>query len=111
MFVERAGGVDVAKINTVEGELSAFISKRDKERRRDEGERAREELWAESCRVYAEQRQQSLAWEWLRYHVARQRAHRHTFALLDAQHEAEIRRYSQLLGLDGSEPHGHEGGT
>ena len=75
---------------------------------RSRGDREREDLWAESCRRHHAQRQEALAWEWLRFHVARQRAHRHTFALLDAHHEAEIQRYSQMLGLDGPEPNGHE---
>ena len=40
--------MDIAKGEQVEGELDAFIHKRDRQRRRDEGERAREELYAES---------------------------------------------------------------
>ena len=72
-----------------------------------EAEREREELYMESVRRHHAQRQAALAWEWLRYHVARQRAHRKTFALLDAHHEAEIQRYSEMLGLDDPEPNGH----
>ena len=70
-------------------------------------EREREELWAESVRRHHARQQQELAWEWLRYHVARQRAHRHTFALLDAHHSAEIEKYEVMLGIDGPEPNGN----
>ena len=38
----------VAKVNAIEGELDSFVARRDKERRRDEGERAPEEIWQES---------------------------------------------------------------
>ena len=93
----------VAKTNMVEAELDGFVARRDKERRRDEGERAREEIWAESCRRHHEQRQEQLALEWLAYHQQRQRAHRKTFALLDAMHAAEIAKYEAMLKLDGHE--------
>ena len=32
MFVERAGDVDVVKINAIEGELDGLVARRDKER-------------------------------------------------------------------------------
>ena len=92
--------MDVVKVNQVEGELDSFVAKRDAQRRRTEGEREREAIYMESVRRHHAQRQETLAWEWLRYHVARQRAHRKTFALLDAHHEAEIRRYSEMLGIN-----------
>jgi predicted acetyltransferase len=44
--------VNVARTEQIEGELDAFIVKRDKERRQNEGERAREQLWVESVRRY-----------------------------------------------------------
>ena len=71
-------------------------------------DREREDLWAESCRRHHAQRQETLIWEWLRYHVARQRAHRHTFALLDAHHAAEIAKYEAMLGIDGPGPNGKD---
>ena len=95
-----ADSVHVAKVNAIEGELDSFVARRDKERRRDEGERAPEEIWQESVRRHHAQRQEALAWQWLRYHVARQRAHRKTFALLDAHHESEIQKYERLLNID-----------
>jgi hypothetical protein len=44
--------VDIAKSETVEGELDALIRRRDAERRQSEGERAREELWQKSVREH-----------------------------------------------------------
>jgi hypothetical protein len=52
MFAEGTGDVDVAKANMVEAELDSFVARRDKERRRDEGERLPEEIWQESVRAY-----------------------------------------------------------
>jgi hypothetical protein len=92
--------VDTAKINAIEGELDSFVAGRDKERWRGEGERPAEEIWQESMRTYNAKRQVALAWEWLRYHVRRRRARKHTFALLDAHDEAEIRRYEEMLGIN-----------
>jgi hypothetical protein len=100
--------LDVVRVNQVEGELDAYIARADKQRRQDEGERPAEEIWAESVRTYNAKRREALAWEWLRYHVARQRAHRHTFALLNAHHSAEIEKYEAILGLDDPEPDGKD---
>ena len=63
-------------------------------------EREREELYMESVRRHHAQRQEALAWEWLEYHQRRRLAHRQTFKLLDAHHEAEIQRYSEMLGIN-----------
>ncbi len=90
----------VSRSEATEKELDNLIGRRDQQRRRDEGERDREALWVESVQTFNARQQQDLAWEWLRYHVARQRAHRRTFALLDAHHEQEIRRYSEMLGIN-----------
>jgi hypothetical protein len=91
--------VDITRGEYVESELDSLIRRRDEKRRDEEGHRPSEEMYEESCRVFAAQRQQNLAWEWLRYHVQRQRAHRHTFALLDAMHASEIAKYEALLGI------------
>ena len=90
----------VARSEATEKELDSLIRRRDTQRRETEGHRPSEELWAESVRRHHAQRQEALAWEWLRYHVARQRAHRKTFALLDAHHESEIQKYERLLNID-----------
>jgi hypothetical protein len=44
--------MDVAQGDLVEKELTAFIERRDKQRRRAEGERRAEEAWAKSERRY-----------------------------------------------------------
>ena len=90
----------VAHSEASEKELDSLIRRRDTQRRETEGHRLSEELWAESVRRHHAQRQEALAWQWLRYHVARQRAHRHTFALLDAHHSAEIEKYERMLNID-----------
>ena len=92
--------MDVAKINTVEGELSAFVARRDKERRRDEGERAPEEIWQASVRVYSARRQQELCWEWLRWHQRMLNNHTKTSALITAHHQGEIQKYERMLNID-----------
>ena len=57
----------VARGEMVEGELDAFISKRDKQRRAEEGERREAEAWAESvARQNAAEREQN-RWEWVRH--------------------------------------------
>ena len=59
---------DVSTGEKVEKDLDAFISKRDKERRLSEGERAEEAAWRESARRHnakleAEAGRSRLAWE------------------------------------------------
>ncbi len=91
--------MDVAKVNTVESELDGLICRRHETRVSEEQGRV-EDGWAESVRCHHAQRREALAWQWLEYHQRRRRAHRKTFALLDAHHEAEIQRYSEMLGID-----------
>jgi hypothetical protein len=104
MFAERTGDVDVAKTNMVEAELDSFVNRRDVQRRRDEGERPAEAMYAESVRRYDAKRQQELAWQWLRYHARQLRNHETTSALITAHHRGEIERYERLLNIN------HEGG-
>jgi len=56
--------VDISRSEQVETDLDRLIKRRDAERRKSEGERAAEELWAESERRYiARQREQNrIAW-------------------------------------------------
>jgi hypothetical protein len=54
----------------------------------------------ESIRAFNAQYQEALAWQWLEYHQRRQRAHRHTFALLDAHHAAEIEKYEDAAEIE-----------
>ena len=92
--------MDLAKGEATEKELDGLIRRRHDDRVAENGHRPSEDLWAESVRRHHARQQQELAWEWLRYHVARQRAHRHTFALLDAHHSAEIEKYERMLNID-----------
>ena len=100
--------MDVARVNAIEGELDSFVNRRDKERRRDEGERPAEAIWQESVRAYNARRDQERAWEWLRFHARQLRNHETTSALITAHHRQEIRRYEAMLGLDGPELNGHK---
>jgi hypothetical protein len=70
--------LDVEHAERVEGDLDRLIERRDLQRRELEGERLEHEFWEESVARYAARRQRELAQAWLQYHVARQRAHRHT---------------------------------
>ncbi len=91
----------VAKTNMVEAELDGFVNRRDKERRRTEGERPlAEALWAESERRHAASRQQALAWAWLRWHQRMLNSHIKTSNLITSHHAAEIEKYERLLNID-----------
>jgi hypothetical protein len=60
--------VDITQGELAESHLDALIERRDRERRKTEGERAEEVLWAESERRYfAKQREQN-PWEWVRFY-------------------------------------------
>jgi hypothetical protein len=92
--------VDIARGEVAESSIDAFIAKRDKERRKTEGERAREELYAESTRRHQEKRQLQVWWEWLRYHEGQMRRHTATLEALISHHRAEAERYAALLGVE-----------
>jgi hypothetical protein len=59
--------VDIARGELVEAELDAMIRRRDTERRKSEGERLEEVLWAESERRYTRRQREQNRWEWVRY--------------------------------------------
>ena len=63
-------------------------------------EREREELWAGSVRRHHAQRQQELAWAWLRWHQRMLNNHTKTAALITAHHEGEIQKYERMLNID-----------
>ena len=85
---------DIATGEKVEHELDAFIRKRDKERRRTEGERPEEEAWKESVRRYEAARDAHLPQEWpARYHIAQAVRYKATLEALVAHHEAEAEKY------------------
>jgi hypothetical protein len=61
---ERSADVDVARTEMVEAELSAFVNRRDRERRKTEGERPEEAAWRESERRHQARRREENRWEW-----------------------------------------------
>jgi hypothetical protein len=91
--------VNIAKGERVEGELDAFISKRDKERRQSEGERAREELWQKSVREHNARCGDEQRLARLRYHEGQAIRLGRTLGALIRFNRAEAERYRN----------GHEG--
>jgi broad specificity phosphatase PhoE len=73
-------------------EIENFISRRDQQRRKEEGER-QEEAWKESVRRYEAARDAHLRQEWCEYHTAQAVRHRTTLEALVAHHEAETEKY------------------
>ena len=92
----------VAHAEAVESGLDALIEKRDRQRRKTEGERAAEEMYADSCRRFSDRERTARLWERLRYHEGQARRLSNTVAALVAGHEAEAERYAAILGIAGS---------
>jgi hypothetical protein len=97
---ERRPVDTVAKGEQVEGELDSFIAKRDKQRRREEGDRPAHEIYADSVRLYHDKRELQRAWEWLRYHEAQIRRLSDTLEAIISRHRKEAARYAELLGVE-----------
>ena len=97
--------MEIARGEAVEHELDSYITRADKRRREDAGERAREELWQASVRAHHERCQRELAWEWLRFHARQLRNHELTSRLIAAHHEQEIEKYERMLNIN-HEPKG-----
>ena len=94
--------MDIAQGETAEAHLDALIEKRDKQRRKTEGERPVEEMWAESERVYFSRRQEENRTAWCDYHRRLQALHQ---GLAD-EHDAELKK----LENGSSAGHRREGG-
>ncbi len=60
--------MDIAQSEKVEGELDVFIERRERARRKTEGDRRAEEMWMESERVYFARRRAELVFAWVEYH-------------------------------------------
>jgi hypothetical protein len=86
---------DRAPGEKAERDLDVLIAKRDKARRSDEAERAREELWAESVRRHDASRREELRALWHEYHTAAAERHRGNLEALVAHHEERAQRYLQ----------------
>ena len=89
----------VSRSEQVESDLDRLITKRHAERVSEEQARI-EDGWAESVRRHHAQRQEELAWEWLRFHQRQLNNRKRTFTLLDAHDRAEIARYERILGIN-----------
>ncbi len=98
--------MDIARGEMVEGELDTLIRRRDAERRKTEGERREEEMYAESVRRFNERQRQQAWWERLRYHERMIRVHTTTSEVIIARHEEDAARCRHALGL--IEENGHK---
>lgn len=84
----QAIGRDIGAGERAEAELNAFISRRDTQRRRDEGEQTVEDLWKARERLEAARRRRELDAEWRGWHRSRAALYRR----LSAEHEAAAER-------------------
>ncbi len=80
--------MDIAQGEKVEGELDIFIERRERERRKSEGDRRAEEMWAESERVYFARLQEDNRIAWCDYHRRLSALHQ---GLAD-EHDAELKK-------------------
>jgi hypothetical protein len=85
--------VDITRGEMVEADLDRLIDKRDTERRKTEGERAREQLWVESVRRHNARLEDDRRLERLHYHEGQVRRLSSTLEALVAYHEAEAEKY------------------
>jgi hypothetical protein len=85
--------VDISRSEQVETDLDRLIERRDAERRKSEGERAAEELWAESERRY-------FARQWEENRIAWCHYYRNIAGALYARAEEYIVRAEKLERTD-----------
>jgi len=71
----------------VDSELDTLVKRRDRERRKTEGERAREELYEASVRRHNAARDQERRAEWATFHRRQAARHRATLTDLVRFHE------------------------
>jgi hypothetical protein len=88
--------VDVARAKrtdeAAEGQIETFISRRHEQRRKSEGERQAEEIYAESVRAFNAKRDQERRAEWASFHRSQAERHRATLTDLISHHEAAAER-------------------
>jgi hypothetical protein len=84
---------DRAAGEKAERDLDTLIAKRDKARRSDEAEQAREDLYAESVRRFSAARDAELREQWFEYHQGQEERHRANLEALVAYHGQEAQRY------------------
>ena len=88
MDLMHGTGREIATGERAESELDAFIPRRDSQRRKDEGERAVEDLWKARERLEVARRRRELDAEWCVWHRSRAAFYRR-FA---AEHDAAAER-------------------
>ena len=88
-------GREIAAGEAVEKELDSFISRRDAERRKSEGDRAEEEKWMKSERRHDQYRRAENRAAWYGWHMDQAERHRRNLGALVAQHEAAAERLMQ----------------
>ena len=76
--------MEIARSETVEKDLDGLITRRHEKRKATEGERAVEEMWAESERRHTAQRRAENRMAWTEHHERMYRVH----ARLAAEHAA-----------------------
>lgn len=79
--------MDLETREKVETDLERLITRRDKERRVTEGERAEEAFWAPSVRAYKARQEAENRQAWASYHTGQAKRHRRTLEELIARHE------------------------
>jgi hypothetical protein len=91
--LNRNFGSPTAPGESVEQELTAFIEKRDKQRRQTEGERATEEAWMASERRHDALRREENRLAWHEFHERQAARLAATLGALVSYHEQEAEKY------------------
>ncbi len=92
MDLMQGTGREVAAGERAEAELDAFVSRRDSQRRKDEGDRAVEDLWKASERLHEAHRRDEMRAAWCEYHRGQAERHRRNLEPLVSHHEAAAER-------------------
>ena len=87
--------MDVAKGEATEKELDQLITRRHEKRKTTEGERAVEEMWAESERRHTARKTAANRAAWYGWHMDQAERHRRNLAALVAWHEGEAEKLMQ----------------
>lgn len=90
----------VAPGETAESHLDALIERRDKQRRKAEGERPAEEIYEASYRRYRDRERDRRLWAEVRYREQMIRSHTATLSALVDGHQRALERALELLGID-----------
>ncbi len=94
MDVEQPVGVAVDRdLGRADSDIDAFISKRDKKRRAQEGDRAAEMAWKESTRRFNAAREAEMRDAWGEYHRAQAERHKAVLASLIEHHEQQAQKF------------------